>query len=161
MSGKSYEREVKICKNDFSPFIFHSSFHYFSFNFFPSLRFLTPIPYLWLRQRSCFVASNITFHTTKHGLWRSETIPLANSFFVNRPFTDINPCNYMSISELRKTSKNGIFSTEWPFRCQHPLFFGVKIRILFDKIWGCQKHQIKDTSLWNKKTAIPVTGIAV
>ena len=43
----------------------------------------------------------------------------------------------MSISELRKTSKNGIFSTECLFRCQHPLFFGVKIRIFLDKYAAC------------------------
>jgi hypothetical protein len=39
LSGKSDEREVKICKNG-------SFTLYPSFFIFPSLRFLTPIPYL-------------------------------------------------------------------------------------------------------------------
>jgi hypothetical protein len=56
LSGKSDEREVKICKNDFSPFIFHSSFHYFSFNFFPSLRFRSVKGKLSPPQRLCFTA---------------------------------------------------------------------------------------------------------
>ena len=56
LSGKSDKREVKICKNDFSPFIFHSSFHYFSFNFFPSLRFRSVKGKLSPPQRLCFTA---------------------------------------------------------------------------------------------------------
>ena len=65
LSGKSDEREVKICKNDFSPFIFHSSFHYFSFNFFPSLRFRSVKGKLSPPQRLCFTAWNMVFRTTK------------------------------------------------------------------------------------------------
>ena len=49
----------------------------------------------------------------------------------------------MSFNVLRKTSKNGIFSAEGLFRCQHPLFFGVKIRILFDK-------KTDDSLWWNE-----------
>jgi hypothetical protein len=56
LSGKSDEREVKICKNDSSPFIFHSSFYYFSFNFFPSLRFRSVKGKLSPPQRLCFTA---------------------------------------------------------------------------------------------------------
>ena len=67
-------------------------------------------------------------------LSRTETLALANSDFVNRSFTDKNLCNYLSDNDLRKTSKNGVFSTERPFRDQDPPFFGVKIRFLFDKI---------------------------
>ena len=65
LSGKSDEREVKICKNDFSPFIFHSSFHYFSFNFFPSLRFRSVKGKLSPLQRLCFTAWNMVFRATK------------------------------------------------------------------------------------------------
>ena len=93
---------------------------------------------LWPRQRLCLVAWNMTFHTTKHGLSRNETLPLANSSFVNRPFTDKYPCNHLSINTLRKTTKIAVFSTEWPFRDQYPPFFGLKIRILFDKIPFCR-----------------------
>ena len=126
LSGKSDEREVKLCKTWF--FTLHSSFF-----IFPSLSFRTAKHKLWPPQRPCFIASNITFHTTKPYLSRSETLPLANLYFVNRPFTVQNSRNHLSSNTLRKTSKNAVFSTEGPFRCQHPLFFGVKIRILFDK----------------------------
>ena len=44
LSGKSDEREVKICKNRF--FALHSSFFILR-----KLRFLTLIPYLWRGQR--------------------------------------------------------------------------------------------------------------
>ena len=75
----------------------------------------------------------MVFHTTKHNLWRSETIPLANLFFVNREITDKCPCNHLSDNTLRKTSKNAVFSTKRPFRDQYPPFFGAKIRIFIDK----------------------------
>ena len=127
LSGKSDEREVKICKNRF--FTLHSSFFILR-----KLSFRTAKHKLSSPQRPCFTASNITFHTTKHNLWRSETLPLANSYFVNRPFTVLNTCNHLSVNTLRKTSKIAVFSTEVPFRDLHPPFFGVKIRILFDKI---------------------------
>ena len=55
---------------------------------------------------------NMVFHTAKHNLWRSETLPLANSYFVNRPFTDKYPCNHLSINTLQKTSKIAVFSTK-------------------------------------------------
>ena len=127
LSGKSDEREVKLCKTWF--FTLHSSF-FISWK----LSFHTAKGKLSSRQRPCFIALNISFRTTKRYLWQSETIPLANFDFVNRPFTVLNSCNHLSVNILQKTSKNGVFSTEWPFRDQYPLFFGVKIRILFDKI---------------------------
>ena len=67
-------------------------------------------------------------------LWRNETLPFVNSDFVNRQITDKYTYNYLSVNVLRKTSKNGVFSTERPFRDQYPLFFGLKIRIFLDKI---------------------------
>ena len=61
-----------------------------------------------------------------------------------------------------KNLKNGVFSTEWLFRDQYPLFFGLKIRILFDKIsfnriWNpgvssvgiCNVEYKKDIVEWN------------
>ena len=75
----------------------------------------------------------MVFHTTKHNLWRSETIPLANLFFVNREITDKYSCNHLSDNTLRKTSKNAVFSAKRPFRDQYPPFFGAKIRIFIDK----------------------------
>ena len=81
LSRKSDEREVKNCKNRF--FTLHSSFFILR-----ELSFRTAKHKLSSPQRPCFTASNITFHTTKHNLWRSETLPLANSHFVNRPITD-------------------------------------------------------------------------
>jgi hypothetical protein len=131
LSGKSDERDVKICKNWF--FTLHSLFFILW-----KVSFRTAKHKLWPRQRPCFIASNITFHTTKPYLSRSETLPLANLDFVNRPFTVQNSRNHLSSNTLRKTSKIAVFSTEWPFRCQHPLFFGVKIRILFDKFPLCR-----------------------
>ena len=77
LSGKSDEREVKMCKTWF--FTHHSSFFISR-----ELSSRSAKHKLWPRQRSCFIASNITFHTTKHGLSCSETLPLANSYFVNR-----------------------------------------------------------------------------
>jgi len=127
LSGKSDEREVKICKNRF--FTLHSSFFISR-----ELSSRSAKHKRWPGQRPCFIASNITFHTVKHGLSRNETIPLANLYFVNREVTDNNPCNHLSDNDLPKTSKNDVFSTERPFRDQYPLLFGVKIRILFDKI---------------------------
>ena len=59
-------------------------------------------------------------------LSRTKTLPLANSDFVNRLFTDKNPCNRLSDNKLPKTSKIAVFSTEVLFRDQDPLFFGVK-----------------------------------
>ena len=81
LSGKSDEREVKKCKSWF--FTLHSLF-------FISRKtsFRTAKGKLWPRQRLCFVAWNISFRTTKRYLWRSETIPLANLYFVNREITD-------------------------------------------------------------------------
>jgi len=54
----------------------------------------------------------MTFHTTKPYLWRSETLPLANPFFVNREITDKLLHNHLSINTLRKTPKIAVFSTE-------------------------------------------------
>ena len=102
LSGKSDEREVKMCKNRL--FTLHSSFFILW-----KVSFHTAKGKLWPRQRPCFTASNMTFHTAKLYLSRTKTLPLANSFFVNRPFTVLNPCNRLSINALRKTSKNGVF----------------------------------------------------
>ena len=131
LSGKMHEREVKLCKNHF--FTLHSSFF-----IFPSLRFCIAKGKLWRSQSLCFIASNITFHTAKHGLSCSETLPLAILCFVNHTITNKYPCNHLSINTLRKTSKIAVFSTEVPFRDLHPPFFLVKIRILFDKISFCR-----------------------
>ena len=109
LSGKSDERDVKLCKTRF--FTLHSLF-FISWK----LSFHTAKGKLSSRQRPCFIALNISFRTTKRYLWRSETIPLANFDFVNRPFTVLNSCNHLSVNILQKTSKNGVFSTEWPFR---------------------------------------------
>ena len=109
LSGKSDEREVKMCKNGL--FTLHSSFFILW-----KVSFHIAKHKLWLRQRPCFIASNITFHTTKLYLSRTKTLPLANSDFVNREITVYNPCNHLSANMLRKTSKNAVFSTEWPFR---------------------------------------------
>ena len=59
-------------------------------------------------------------------LSRTKTLPLANPYFVNRLFTDKNPCNHLSANKLPKTSKIAVFSTEVLFRDQDPLFFGLK-----------------------------------
>ncbi len=79
----------------------------------------------------------------KHGLSRSETLPLANLFFVNHQMTDEYSCNHLSVNDLQKTSKNGVFSAERHFRDLYPLFFGVKIRILFDKSPFSRMHNCK------------------
>ena len=72
-------------------------------------------------------APKLMFHRMKHDLSHDETLPLANSDFVNRTFTNNYPCNNLSVNALRKTSKNGVFSAEGPSRCQHPPLLGVKI----------------------------------
>ena len=144
-----------MCKNSF--FTLHPSFFIFS-----SLSFHTAKGKLWPRQRLCFIAWNMVFHPAKPYLSRTKTLPFANSDFVNRPFTDKYPCNHLSINTLRKTTKVGVFSTEWPFRELHPPFFGLKIRILFDKIpftriWNpgvssvgiCNVQHKKDIVEWN------------
>ena len=102
LSGKSDEIEVKLCKTWF--FTLHSSF-------FISRKtsFRTVKGKVWLRQRSCFIASNMVFHTTKRYLWRGETIPFANFDFVNRTFTVLNSCNHLSVNILQKTSKKWRF----------------------------------------------------
>ena len=125
LSGKSDEIEVKICKNRFFPL--HSSFFILRKHSFRCAKHN-----LWVAQSLCFVRWNITFHTMKPYLSHGETLPLANLFYVNRSVTIKHPCNHLSANTLPKTSKIAVFSTESPFRCQHPLFFGVKIRILFD-----------------------------
>ena len=127
LSGKSDEREVKLCKIRF--FTLHSSFFILRKHSFRTVK-----PKGWPRQRPCFIAWNMVFHTMKPYLWRTETLPFAIPSFVNRPFTIEYPCNYLSFSDLRKTSKIALFSSEWPFRDQHPPFFGVKIRIFLDII---------------------------
>jgi len=40
----------------------------------------------------------------------------------------------LSVNDLPKIVKIAVFSTERPFRDQHPLFFGVKIRIFLYKL---------------------------
>jgi len=54
----------------------------------------------------------MTFHTTKGKLSRTKTLPLANSDFVNSPFTVENPYNRLSVNALQKTSKKPFFSTK-------------------------------------------------
>ena len=127
LSRKSDEIEVKICKNRFFPL--HSSFFILRKHSFRCAKHN-----LWVAQSLCFVRWNITFHTMKPYLSHGETLPLANLFYVNRSITIEHPCNHLSANTLPKTSKNAVFSTESPFRCQHPLFFGVKIRSFLDKI---------------------------
>jgi hypothetical protein len=105
LSGKSDEREVKICKTRF--FTLHSLFFILR-----KTSFRTAKGKLSPRQRPCFIASNMVFHTTKRYLWRGKTIPLANFDFVNRTFTVLNSCNHLSVNILQKTSKNDVFSTE-------------------------------------------------
>ena len=78
------------------------------------------------RQRPCFIASNMVFHTTKRYLWRSETIPLANSFYVNRSVTDDVFCNYLSANKLQKTSKNAFFPAKNIFVQNDALYLGSK-----------------------------------
>jgi hypothetical protein len=68
----------------------------------------------------------MTFHTTKHGLSRSETLPFANSDFVNRLFTDKQSRNHLSTNVLRKTSKNALFSTGKLFVRADALNLGLK-----------------------------------
>jgi len=75
----------------------------------------------------------MVFHTTKHGLSRSETLPLANSDFVNRPFTDKYPRNHLSVNALQKTSKIGVFSTKNIFVQKEALNLGSKIEFSFTK----------------------------
>ena len=62
----------------------------------------------------------------KHGLSRSETLPLANSYFVNRTITDEQSCNHLSLNDLRKTSKNALFSTGKLFVRSDGLNLGLK-----------------------------------
>ena len=125
--GKRDEREVKICKNQF--FTLHSSFF-----IFPLLRFHRAIHKLWPRQRLCFIASNITFHTTKHGLSCCETLPLANLYFVNRTITNQYPRSHLSINALQKTAEIAVF---WPtalFVVSTPCFLGSKFEYSFTKV---------------------------
>ena len=84
----------------------------------------------------------------KHGLSRDETLPLAILCFVNHTITNKYPRNHLSINDLPKTSKIGVFLTECLFRDQYPLFFGVKIRIIYYKfslfvlsIFRLRKHR--------------------
>ena len=108
------------------------------------------------RQSLCFIASNMVFHTTKRYLWRSETLPLAILSFVNRTITDEYPCNHLSINALRITSKNGVFSTEWLFRDQHPPFFWLKTWCLFDKSPFCRMRNNKWCLLASDKGSQPL-----
>ena len=93
LSGKSDEREVKMCKSGF--FTLHSSS--------PILRkhsFHTAKHKLWLHQRSCFTAWNITFHTMKPYLSHDETLPFANPFFVNKSTKKKFLRNHLVASDL-------------------------------------------------------------
>ena len=62
----------------------------------------------------------------KHGLSRNETLPLANSSFVNRPFTDKQPRNHLSDNTLRKTQKMAFFRPDDPFVRADALNLGSK-----------------------------------
>ena len=126
LSGKSDEREVKMCKTWF--FTHHSSFFILRKHSFRTAKHK-----LWPRQRPCFIASNITFHTTKHGLSRSETLPLANSYFVNHPIINQYLCNRLSVNELTKTSKNGVFRPSDSFVTSTPCFLGSKFEYSLTK----------------------------
>jgi len=73
----------------------------------------------------------MTFHTAKHGLSHDKTLPLANSSFVNYPFTDKRSCNHLSINTLRKTSKIAFFSTKNIFVQKDGLNLGSKFEYSF------------------------------
>ena len=119
LSGKSDEIEVNFCKNLF--FTHHSSSLILR-----KIRFRIAKGKLWPRQRLCFIASNMVFHTTKHGLSRYETLPLANLDFVNCTFTDKQSHNNLSVNTLRKTSKIALFSTGKLFVRSDGLNLGLK-----------------------------------
>ena len=59
-------------------------------------------------------------------LSRTKTLPLANSYFVNRQITVYNPRNHLSANALRKTSKIALFSTKNVFVQEDGLNLGPK-----------------------------------
>ena len=122
LSGKSDEREVKLCKIRF--FTLHSSFFILRKHSFRTVK-----PKGWPRQRPCFIAWNMVFHTMKPYLWRTETLPFAIPSFVNRPFTIEYPRNHLSVNALRKTSKIALFSSEEQFVQKHALYLGSKFEL--------------------------------
>ena len=126
LSGKSDEREVKLCKSWF--FTLHPSFFILW-----KLSFRTAKHKLWPPQRPCFTVSNISFGTTKRYLWRSETIPLANSSFVNRPITIQYSYNHLSVNALRKASKIALFSPKEQFVQKDALNLGPKFEYYLTK----------------------------
>ena len=69
-------------------------------------------------------------------LSRNETLPFANSDFVNRSITNIHSCNHLSINALRKTSKIALFPTENIFVQNDGLNLGVKFEFSTTKEWG-------------------------
>ena len=68
----------------------------------------------------------MTFHTMKPYLSRNETLPLANSFFVNRQVTDKQSHNHLLVNALQKTSKIALFSTKNIFVQKDGLNLGSK-----------------------------------
>ena len=126
LSGKSDEREVKKCKTWF--FTLHSSFLILRKHSFHTAK-----GKLWPRQRPCFTASNMTFHTTKHGLSRNETLPLANLDFVNCTFTDKQSRNNLSVNTLQKPSKIALFSPKEQFVQEDALNLGSKFEVYLTK----------------------------
>ena len=119
LSGKSDEREVKMCKNRL--FTLHPSFFILRKTSFHSAK-----GKLWLRQSLCLVAWNMVFHTMKPYLSCNETLPLANSFFVNRQVTDKQSRNHLPVNALRETSKIALFSTKNVFVQTDGLYLGSK-----------------------------------
>jgi len=59
-------------------------------------------------------------------LSRNETLPLANSFFVNRQVTDKQSRNHLLVNTLQKTSKIALFSTKNIFVQKDGLNLGSK-----------------------------------
>ena len=74
----------------------------------------------------------------KHGLSRNETLPLANSSFVNRPFTDKQPRNHLSNNTLRKPQKMAFFRTSDSFVRADALNLGPKFEYYLTKSHSSQ-----------------------
>ena len=115
--------------------------------------------YVWGDETWSLARSKLRFRGARANLSQNEEWRMKSE---ESTFTVLNPRNQLLINTLQKTSKNGVFSTEWPFRDQYPLFYGVKIRILFDKIsfnriWNlgvssvgiCNVKYKKDIVEWN------------
>ena len=62
-------------------------------------------------------------------LLHGETLPLANSDFVNRSITDKYLCNHLSANDLQKTSKIAFFRLSDPFVRADALNLGSKFEV--------------------------------